>query len=104
MKADAEPISYIGSGLKFSDGSEVTADVIIFCTGFEKSLRDNAGGIFGPKVGGTLEELWGLDDEGELRGMYKPQNCRSLLSMTTMNLTWLIHSQITDFGLQVYFC
>ena len=104
MKADAEPISYTASGLKFSDGCEVTADVIVFCTGFKKSLRDNAEGIFGPKVGGALEELWGLDEEGELRGMYKPQNCRPLLTLTAMELIRLTHVQIPLFGLQVRLC
>ncbi|GAA92592.1 monooxygenase [Aspergillus luchuensis IFO 4308] len=47
VKAGVEPVAYTKSGLRFSDGSCVDADAI------------------------RLDATWGLDDEGEIRGMWK---------------------------------
>ncbi|PYH35349.1 monooxygenase [Aspergillus neoniger CBS 115656] len=96
VKAGVEPVAYTKSGLRFSDGSCVDADSIVWCTGFsdsnivttateilggEPSTNASAGEaeptgsekrILGPRdIASRLDATWGLDDEGEIRGMWK---------------------------------
>lgn len=58
-------------GLRFDDGSEVEADLIVLCTGFEHDFRASAREILGD-VADQVDEFWGLDAEGEIRGAFKP--------------------------------
>ncbi|ESK92689.1 flavin-binding monooxygenase [Moniliophthora roreri MCA 2997] len=55
----------------FSDGSSLPADAIIFATGYE-NIREVTKKTFGEKTIGMTSEVWGLDEEGELRGSYRP--------------------------------
>ncbi|KAF7588254.1 hypothetical protein BBP40_005976 [Aspergillus hancockii] len=88
VKAGVEPIAYTATGLQFSDGSSADADVVVWCTGFaDKDVRDTAAQILGPANGETevqtkqplgpneiaarLDATWGIDEEGEVRGMWK---------------------------------
>ncbi|KAL5366573.1 hypothetical protein BJX96DRAFT_170043 [Aspergillus floccosus] len=86
VKAGTEPIAYTNAGLRFSDGSSVDADAIIWCTGFsDKDVRDSAvqilggdaasrgeEGLLGPHdIAARLDATWGVDGEGEIRGMWK---------------------------------
>jgi flavin-dependent dehydrogenase len=72
MKSDALPVGYTEDGLQFSDGSTLKADVIVFATGFTGNLRDIVRDVFGADVADKVEDYWGLNSEGELRGAYKP--------------------------------
>jgi putative flavoprotein involved in K+ transport len=63
-----------------SDGSELSADLIIFATGYH-SLNVTAARLISPEVGEKLGPCWGLGSgtkgdpgpwEGELRNMWKP--------------------------------
>lgn len=86
VKAGVEPIAFTANGLRFSDGSEDDADAVVWCTGFaDKDARDTAaeilgGGddangdanILGPReIAARLDATWGVDAEGEIRGMWK---------------------------------
>lgn len=73
--------------------------MIVFCTGFSHDVRKEAIKIVGPEVGEKLDEYWGLDDEGELRGVYKPHG-RTFFShpLTDSKLT---HLQSQVFGILV---
>ncbi|KAF7359206.1 Flavin-binding monooxygenase [Mycena sanguinolenta] len=55
----------------FTDGSTLEADAIVLATSFG-SIRDSMRGIFGDSVIDQTSPVWGLDDEGELRGIYRP--------------------------------
>lgn len=56
----------------FTDGSEVPADVVIFATGY-KSAHENFMKIFGKEtIDRTGKHFWGLDEEGELRNVFRP--------------------------------
>jgi hypothetical protein len=37
-------------------------------------VRKEAAKIVGPEIGERLEDYWDIDEEGELRGVYKPMN------------------------------
>lgn len=71
MKSNAVPTHYTPRGLAFSDGAEIAADVIIFSTGFVGNMRTDVARIFGQEVASRADDFWGLDEEGELRGVFK---------------------------------
>ncbi|KAL2751906.1 hypothetical protein ACRALDRAFT_1059061 [Sodiomyces alcalophilus JCM 7366] len=92
VKALVEPVAFTETGLRFSDGSTVDADAVIWCTGYaDKNVRDVAaeilggcnetdvgsvngddGGLLGPReIAARLDATWGVDAEGEIRGMWK---------------------------------
>jgi hypothetical protein len=71
MKSDALPVRYLKDGLEFSDGSKLKADLIVFATGFEHSMKSQVADLFGPDVAEQKGEFWSLDKEGELRGAFK---------------------------------
>lgn len=48
------------------------ADVIVFCTGFLGNVRLLIGDMLGSDVANRVEDYWGLDAEGELKGAYRP--------------------------------
>ena len=71
VKSDGMPVAYTETGLEFSDGSRIDADVIVFATGYRADLRDSAKRIVGSKIAESLEELWQCDEEGETRGAWR---------------------------------
>jgi hypothetical protein len=88
VKGNVEPTELTTTGMKFSDGSVLDADAIIWCTGFADKNREATTEIFGQKMtieGDNLKDIilgpediasrrdgiWGIDTEGEIRGMWK---------------------------------
>ncbi|KAI9054438.1 hypothetical protein LZ554_001600 [Drepanopeziza brunnea f. sp. 'monogermtubi'] len=57
-------------GLKFADGSELPADEVIFATGY-KNMRTKARAIFGDELAKQVKDVWGFDEEGELRTIWR---------------------------------
>ena len=57
-------------GLLFTDGTYLEADEIVFATGYE-NMRGTARKIFGDEIADQLNEVWGFDNEGELRTMWR---------------------------------
>ncbi|KAF7372895.1 Dimethylaniline monooxygenase [Mycena sanguinolenta] len=55
----------------FTDGSNLETDAIVLATSFG-SIRDSMRGIFGDSVIDQTSPVWGLDHEGELRGVFRP--------------------------------
>ncbi|KAK7949256.1 monooxygenase [Apiospora aurea] len=89
-----EPVAFHEHGLTFLDGSSVDVDAVVWCTGYaDKNARDTAaeilggggvdGGpaaqfdekdILGPNgIASRIDATWGLDAEGEIRGLAKRQ-------------------------------
>lgn len=68
-KGDIE--SFTPTGLKFTDGTTLDADLIIFATGFNTNIREEMEKIVGPEVGNLLEDNNGWDKEAEVRGGWK---------------------------------
>ena len=87
VRGNVEPVEYTETGLRLSDGSTLDADAIIWCTGFANmNFRDTApemlgvaeavdphnGDVYGPaEIAARLDASWGMDAEGELRGIGK---------------------------------
>ncbi|KAL6360822.1 hypothetical protein LRP88_06530 [Fusarium phalaenopsidis] len=88
IKAGVEPVAFTETGLRFSDDSTVDADAIVWCTGFadlkarditaevlggelDREIKANKD-LLGPRdIAERLESTWGVDAEGEIRGMWK---------------------------------
>ncbi|KAG8158326.1 hypothetical protein KVR01_012087 [Diaporthe batatas] len=74
VKAGVEPVAYTATGLRFSDGTTVDTDAVVWCTGFaDRDTRVLASTILPPETAARLDGTWGLDEEGEVRGMWKRQ-------------------------------
>ncbi|KAI1779526.1 FAD/NAD(P)-binding domain-containing protein [Hypoxylon cercidicola] len=95
VKGGAEPVAFTETGLRFSDGSTLDADAVVWCTGFaDRDARTMAAEILsGGSVAGTavdgidngtaenllgpreiaarLDSTYALDSEGEIRGLWK---------------------------------
>ncbi|PGH04839.1 hypothetical protein GX51_03326 [Blastomyces parvus] len=72
VKSGSAISGYSNDGLMFDDGSELKADIIVLATGFEMSFRPIVARILGADIAAQVEEFWGLDEEGEVRGAWKP--------------------------------
>ncbi|KAF2823555.1 FAD/NAD(P)-binding domain-containing protein [Ophiobolus disseminans] len=82
-----EPIGYTETGLRLSDGSALEADAVIWCTGYaDKDVRVTARDMLGAEepregykkgdlgpadIAARLDASWGVDAEGEVRGVWK---------------------------------
>ncbi|KAF7313083.1 hypothetical protein MKEN_00994100 [Mycena kentingensis (nom. inval.)] len=71
VKQGVEPASFTANSIVFTDGSSLEADIVVFATSY-KSIRDDLRPLFGDAVIDQTAPLWGLDDEGELKGCYHP--------------------------------
>jgi len=70
FRAGVEPKAYSNSGLLLSDDTHLDADAVIWCTGFsDKDARETVADIM--KISLPVDATWGVDEEGEIRGMWK---------------------------------
>ncbi|XMA16827.1 hypothetical protein WAI453_009618 [Rhynchosporium graminicola] len=58
------------TGMVFEDGEEIQADAIVFATGYSNG-RVRTRKVFGDEVADSIEPIWGFDDMGEVRGVWK---------------------------------
>ena len=56
--------------LIFNDDTELEADEIVFATGYQ-NMRGTARKVFGEELADRVHDVWGFDDEGEIRGMWR---------------------------------
>ncbi|KAF8623715.1 hypothetical protein AX17_007412 [Amanita inopinata Kibby_2008] len=70
LKNDSQIKAFTETGLLFENGSELPADVIVFCTGLGEP-RDGVRKICGNEIADRCPPIWGLDEEGEFNGTWK---------------------------------
>lgn len=70
VKHGQEIAEVLPHGLKFADGSELAGDEIIFATGYE-NMRTQARITFGDEVADRIKDVWGFDQEGEMRTIWR---------------------------------
>jgi cation diffusion facilitator CzcD-associated flavoprotein CzcO len=70
IKQGQEITEILPHGLRFADGSELEADEIIFATGYQ-NMRTQARIIFGDELADRVKNVWGFDEEGEFRTMWR---------------------------------
>ncbi|KAJ3868061.1 hypothetical protein EV359DRAFT_33047 [Lentinula novae-zelandiae] len=70
LKNDSLLQSFTPTGLKFEDGSEISADVVVYATGYGNA-RSVIRKICGDEIGDKCKDAWGLNAEGEMRGSWR---------------------------------
>lgn len=70
IKHGQEIAKILPHGMQFADGSELEADEIVFATGYQ-NMRSRAREIFGDEVAERVGSVWGLNEEGEFRGIWQ---------------------------------
>ena len=81
MKSDSAVKEWTDRGLLFEDGSELEADLVVLCTGFDHDFRKMSASIIGEKAADSMEDFFGIDAEGEVRGAYKLAGRKSSTAM-----------------------
>ncbi|KAK6953599.1 hypothetical protein Daesc_005904 [Daldinia eschscholtzii] len=87
LRGCIEPVGYAETGLRLSNGSALSTDAVIWCTGFaDKNVRTTALRVLGgtdpdikhksdvlhpTDITARLDATWGVDAEGEVRGVWK---------------------------------
>ncbi|KAG2101337.1 uncharacterized protein F5147DRAFT_581646 [Suillus discolor] len=62
--------SFTENGLRFADGTELQADIIVFATGYGDP-RDFMREICGDEIASKVTQVWGLDEEGQSSGVWR---------------------------------
>ncbi|CCM02709.1 uncharacterized protein FIBRA_04815 [Fibroporia radiculosa] len=70
LKNDSQIAYFTKTGLKFGNGSEIVADVVILATGFESS-ESAIKKLVGSNIASKMSPIWNLTPEGELRGVWR---------------------------------
>ncbi|WP_196775315.1 flavin-containing monooxygenase [Rhodococcus opacus] len=66
--------------VEFNDGTRMEADLVVFATGY-KGMIDTARSLISSEHLNNCSKVWGLDDEGEIRGMWRPSGQEHLWFM-----------------------
>jgi cation diffusion facilitator CzcD-associated flavoprotein CzcO len=61
---------FAADGAKLHDGSTVKADLLVLATGY-KNQQDTVRAYLGDDIANAVGPVWGFDDNGELRNMWK---------------------------------
>jgi len=80
LKNDSAIERLTKTGIKFADGSELPADVIVCATGYG-DVRDPIKKILADELADQCKPLWGLDEEMELNGVWRDTGIKNLWSM-----------------------
>jgi hypothetical protein len=65
------------SVVTFKDGSKESFDVVVFATGYT-GFPDTVRATVGEKYANSFNPVWGLDEEGEIRGVCRESNIPNL--------------------------
>ncbi|KAF9048817.1 hypothetical protein BJ165DRAFT_1462890 [Panaeolus papilionaceus] len=80
LKNDSIIKEFTEGGLRFEDGSELAADVVVFCTGLSDP-RSSILQLIGQESSKNLKTIWGLDEEGEQNGCFRDLGLQGLWSV-----------------------
>jgi cation diffusion facilitator CzcD-associated flavoprotein CzcO len=71
---------FAAGGVVYTDGTTEDADVVIFATGYQ-NMRESARLLFGDEVADACAPVWGVDDQGELSGVWRRSGYEGLWFM-----------------------
>ncbi|CRG91259.1 4-hydroxyacetophenone monooxygenase [Talaromyces islandicus] len=71
VKQGQEITQIVPDGLEFADGSKLEAAEIVFATGYQ-NMHTEARAILGDSLADRVGSVWGFDQEGEMRSMWRP--------------------------------
>lgn len=62
---------FLPRGVEFEDGTVIDdVDIVVLATGYS-NMKETAQKVFGDKVADKLKPIWGLDEEGELKAIWR---------------------------------
>ncbi|KAJ8468201.1 hypothetical protein ONZ45_g17330 [Pleurotus djamor] len=70
LKSGTQIESFTKTGLKFTDGSELPADVVLFATGFASAGKAMEV-ITDKEISSRVGQIWSLNEEGEIYGSWR---------------------------------
>jgi len=70
VRQGVEVAAVEAGGVRLADGSLLPADDIVFATGYA-NMRSQTRAIFGADVADRIGDIWGFDDEGEMRTIWR---------------------------------
>jgi cation diffusion facilitator CzcD-associated flavoprotein CzcO len=62
--------SFTAAGVRLADGTTLDADAVVFATGY-LGQQELVRRLFGDAIADRVGPIWGYDDEGELRNMWR---------------------------------
>ncbi|RMJ18036.1 hypothetical protein CDV36_002342, partial [Fusarium kuroshium] len=62
--------NFDADGLVLADGSRLDADIVVLATGYD-GMRSTALRALGKKIADRLDDIWDLDEQGEIRSMWR---------------------------------
>ncbi|TFK44042.1 hypothetical protein BDQ12DRAFT_730165 [Crucibulum laeve] len=80
LKNDSQIKEFTETGLRFDDGSELNAEVVVFATGLGDP-REHIRRLCGDDVASRCGPIWGLNKEGELNGVWRDLGVKGLWYM-----------------------
>jgi putative flavoprotein involved in K+ transport len=70
IRAGVEVARFTPTGVVLTDGTELEADVVVLATGYH-GMVETARKLLGDEVADRCGPVWGLDEEGELRSVWR---------------------------------
>jgi len=70
LKNDSGISEFTERGIKFENGSEILADVVVFATGLGDA-REHIRRLCGAEMYNQCKPIWGLNKEGEINGVWR---------------------------------
>ncbi|MGJ0184136.1 flavin-containing monooxygenase [Corynebacterium glyciniphilum] len=80
MKSGVEVADFGPHEVTFTDGSTMDADAVILATGYG-NVRSVIGDLFGEEVRGKVTDIWGVGEDDEMRGVWRPTGQEGLWVM-----------------------
>jgi len=68
---------YTPTGVKFADGTEIEADIVVFATGF-KDPREEMWRTVDPDISSKVDRIWGVNGEGYMPSAWRPSGHEGL--------------------------
>ena len=81
MKSVSLPVKLVEDGLLFENSETLKAGVVVSATGFDNNLKNQVSGLFGKETANKMGDWWGFDEEGEIRGAYRPEGRKTSLDL-----------------------
>ncbi|KAI0727076.1 FAD/NAD-P-binding domain-containing protein [Fomitopsis betulina] len=81
VKNDSQIECFTKTGLKFANGSELAADVVLFATGFD-GATNAIKRLVGDELSSRVSQIWGVNEEGEQYGAWRYLGVPNLWFMT----------------------
>jgi len=70
VKHGAEVAGLDGRTVRFTDGTTMGTDMIVVATGYQ-NMSESVRALFGDGVAARVGPVWGLDEEGEVRALWR---------------------------------